>query len=250
MTVEEDPRGQATKRETPPEPAPTPDQGPAAKAEQAPTAKPEFRSGRAHRTFLPEVTDVHFSLSRRGYDREQVDRYVERISRIVVELEASRSPDAVIERALADVGEETSAILRRARRAAEEILGEALADAEKRAGEADTRARQTRQEAESHGKKVRNEADEVLRQARAEGEQIVARATADAEQRRQEFDRYRQQVLAHVEELAAERHRLIEDLRGLAETFRQSADRALEQVPEPPEGHDGDSGSSEPAQES
>ena len=153
-------------------------------------AKTEIKPARG-RTFLPEVTGVEFSMARRGYDRAEVDQYVERISRIVVELEAMRSPDAVIERALADVGEETSSILRRARKAAEEII----ADAEAHAGSSATQA-----EAEVAGM-------------------------------REDADRYAGRVTRHIEQLAQERHRLIEDLRRLADQFHRTADRALEQMP-------------------
>src|SRR5579864_5753060 len=135
---------------------------------EASAPRAEFRPARG-RTFLPDVTGVEFASSRRGYDRDQVDQYVERISRIVVELEAMRSPDAVIERALADVGEETSAILRRARKAAEEIIAHAEA-----------RARELREEADHYSARVRGEAEEVLSEARAEADQIISEAKDEA----------------------------------------------------------------------
>jgi DivIVA domain-containing protein len=172
----------------------TPDEGIAA-------SKPDFRPARG-RSFLPEVTGIEFSHSRRGYDREQVDQYVERVSRIVVELEALRSPDAVIERALADVGEETSAILRRARTAAEEIESDASAHAQRLTDAAEAQGRQIAEQAEAHGERIRAEADD-----------------------------YEDRVAAHVEQLAHERQRLIEDLRKLADSFHRTADRAIEEAP-------------------
>jgi len=206
---------------------------------QAP--KMELRPARG-RTFLPEVTGVEFSSSRRGYDRAEVDQFVERVSRIVVELEAMRSPDAVIERALADVGEETSAILRRARKAAEEIIGDAEDHARERNAQVEAHAREQREEADRYSARVRADAEQVLKEAREEAEQIVSQAraeaghlrddaTAEAKRSRGEADRYRSQVSAHIEQLAQERHRLIEDLRKLADQFHRTADRALEQIP-------------------
>jgi DivIVA domain-containing protein len=208
---------------------------------EAPPAKTEIRPARG-RTFLPDVTGVEFSASRRGYDRAEVDQYVERVSRIVVELEAMRSPDAVIERALADVGEETSSILRRARKAAEEIIADASAQAGTRAAEAEAQASQVREEAEAHASQVREEADrystlvraeseQVLSEARAEAQQTAEQAAAGAKRRRDEADRYQARVTAHIEQLAVERHRLIDELRKLADQFHRTADRALEQIP-------------------
>ncbi len=193
-------------------------------------SRPELRPARG-RTFLPEVTDVDFSSSRRGYDRADVDQYVERVSRIVVELEAMRSPDAVIERALADVGEETSAILRRARKAAEEIIADAESHADDRSAQAESQARQLREDADRYNAKVRAEAEQVLGDARAEADQIRSQAEADASRTRDVADRYQHQVGSHIEQLAQERHRLIEDLRKLADQFHRTADRALEQIP-------------------
>src|SRR5579884_363598 len=223
--VEEDPRGapaEAGNGET-----------------QAP--KVELRPARG-RTFLPEVTGVEFSGARRGYDRAEVDQFVERVSRIVVELEAMRSPDAVIERALADVGEETSAILRRARKAAEEIIADAEAHARDRSDQAETQARQSREEADHYSARVRaqaeqalddarSEAEQVLSDARSQSEQLVSEATADGKRMREDAERYRAQVSAHIDQLAQDRHRLIDDLRKLADQFHRTADRALEQIP-------------------
>jgi DivIVA domain-containing protein len=223
-----------------------------AESSEGEAPKTELRPARG-RTFLPEVTGVDFSGSRRGYDRAEVDQYVERVSRIVVELEAMRSPDAVIERALADVGEETSAILRRARKAAEEIIADAEANARERSAHAEARARELREEADHYSARVRAEAERVLSEARAEADQIVGDAKDEAGGMRQEAtteatrvreeasteatrvrgdaDRYRAQVSGHIDQLAQERHRLIEDLRKLADQFHRTADRALEQIP-------------------
>lgn len=205
------------------------------------TSKTELRPARG-RTFLPDVTGVEFSGSRRGYDRDEVDQYVERVSRIVVELEAMRSPDAVIERALADVGEETSAILRRARRAGDEILADAEAQAQERTSHAEAKTRALREDADQYSARVRADSEQVLADARSQGKEIISQAqteaaglrtdaTDEATRVRGDADRYRAQVSAHVDQLAQERHRLIEDLRKLADQFHRTADRALEQIP-------------------
>jgi DivIVA domain-containing protein len=199
-------------------------------APEAPGSKPELRPSRG-RTFLPELTGVEFSSARRGYDREEVDQYVERVSRIVVELEAMRSPDAVIERALADVGEETSAILRRARKAAEEIIADAESQAADRTSVAEAHARELREDADRYSARTRAEGEQVLSDARAQADEIAKQAAADARRVREDADRYREQVSSHIEQLAQERHRLIEDLRKLADQFHRTADRALEQIP-------------------
>ena len=193
-------------------------------------ARTEIRPARG-RTFLPEVTGVEFSAARRGYDRAQVDQYVERVSRIVVELEAMRSPDAVIERALADVGEETSAILRRARKAAEEIIADAESHSRERSAVAEAQARESREDADRYSARVKAQAEQVLNDARAQAEETATQAANEARSVRDDADRYREQVSAHIDQLARDRHGLIEDLRKLADQFHRTADRALEQIP-------------------
>jgi DivIVA domain-containing protein len=248
-------------------------------SEEPSTTKTDIRPARG-RTFLPDVTGVEFSNSRRGYDREQVDRYVEQVSRIVVELEAMRSPDAVIERALADVGEETSAILRRARKAAEEIVTDAHTSAQQRAGQAEAQAREITEQADSYSTRVRADADKHLTDARAEAEHLLssARAEADdllgrakaradelvgsarkqadqlaaesstaAQRTRTEADEYQDRVIRHLEGLAQDRHRLIEDLRKLADQFHRTADRAVEQIPVREQGSEAADGNRDPA---
>jgi DivIVA domain-containing protein len=244
--VEEDPSGAAAEPESTKEAAGQ-SRAPGENREQVP--KTELRPARG-RTFLPEVTGVEFSSARRGYDRDEVDQFVERVSRIVVELEAMRSPDAVIERALADVGEETSSILRRARKAAEEIIADAEAHAHERSTQAESNARQLREEADHYSARVKAEGEQVLNEARSDAEQIITQARSDAGRLRDEAtteatrvrgdaDRYRAQVSAHIEQLAQERHRLIEDLRKLADQFHRTADRALEQIPTPDNSYEG-----------
>src|SRR5213076_3388704 len=62
----------------------------------------------------PVAASVEFPIVLRGYDRDAVDSYVENTSQLVAELQATRSPDVAIRRALERVGEEVSGILQRA----------------------------------------------------------------------------------------------------------------------------------------
>src|SRR5437660_8439082 len=81
---------------------------------------------------LPEVADVDFPLALRGYDRLAVDAYVKRTSQLVAELQATRSPEAAVRRALERVGEQISGILQRAHDTAEQITSQSRREAEDR----------------------------------------------------------------------------------------------------------------------
>jgi uncharacterized protein YoxC len=137
------------------------------------------------------VAEVDFPLTLRGYDRLAVDAYVKRTSQLVAELQATRSPEAAVRRALERVGEEVSSILQRAHEIAAEITAQS-----------------------------RREADERLDRARAEAAEI----TAAAERRLRELD-------AETDRIWAERDRLVEDVREIAERLERIADAAGERLP-------------------
>ena len=83
-------------------------------------------------TRVPAVADADFPIALRGYDRLAVDAYVKQTSQLVAELQATRSPEAAIRRALERVGEQISGILQRAHETAEEITAQSRSEAEDR----------------------------------------------------------------------------------------------------------------------
>jgi DivIVA domain-containing protein len=144
----------------------------------------------APRDALPEdptaaVDDPQFQVARRGYDRGEVDAYVRRVTGIVRDLVALRSPREAIRQALERVGEETSDILRRAHETADEITGT------------------SRREADERLESARQESARIL----AEAEARVAEIDRDADQVWQE----RERILGDVDRLAAELHEVRSD---------------------------------------
>jgi cell division septum initiation protein DivIVA len=137
------------------------------------------------------IVSVEFPIALRGYYRFAVDAYVERTSQLVAELQATRSPEAAVRRALERVGEEISGILTRAHDTADEIT-----------------------------KRSRAEAEERLEAARHEAVEITARA----ERRVKELD-------AETERIWAERHSIVTDAQGLARRLTELAESALERFP-------------------
>jgi hypothetical protein len=144
---------------------------------------------------LPEdpVATVHadFPAALRGYDRLAVDAYVQKTSHLVAELQATRSPEAAVRKALERVGEQISGILQRAHETAEEITTQS-----------------------------RREGEERLEQARIEAAEIVAAAHA----RVKELD-------ADTDRIWIERHRIVDDARELAHQLAALADAAAVRFP-------------------
>ncbi len=140
---------------------------------------------------LPAVADVEFPLVLRGYDRDRVDTYVQRTSRLVAELQVTRSPEAAVRRALERVGEEVSGILQRAHDTASQITAQS-----------------------------RSEAEDRLETARQEAAELVQRA----EDRVRELD-------AETDRIWAERQRIVEDTRELARELLTLTDSAADRFP-------------------
>jgi hypothetical protein len=140
---------------------------------------------------VPIAADVDFPVVLRGYDRLAVDAYVQRTSQLVAELQATRSPEAAVRRALERVGEQISGVLQRAHDTSGQITAES-----------------------------RREAEDRLEVARDEALQI----TAAAEQRLKDLD-------VDTDRIWAERMRIVEDARQLARELMALADSAAERFP-------------------
>jgi hypothetical protein len=78
------------------------------------------------------VLDAEFPIALRGYERASVDAYVHKVSRVIAELEASRSPQSAIRYALEKVSEETRAILQQAHDSADAVISKSRAEADER----------------------------------------------------------------------------------------------------------------------
>jgi cell division septum initiation protein DivIVA len=140
---------------------------------------------------VPQVSDVDFPVVLRGYDRMAVDAYVRTTSQLVAELQATRSPEAAVRRALERVGEEVAGILQRAHDTAESITANS-----------------------------RREAEDRLEAARTEAAQI----TAAAETRVKDLD-------AETDRIWSERHRIVQDTHELARQLVGLAESAAERFP-------------------
>jgi hypothetical protein len=140
---------------------------------------------------VPVAADVDFPIVLRGYDRIAVDAYVKKTSQLVAELQATRSPEAAVRRALSRVGEEVSGILQRAHETAAQITAQS-----------------------------RSEAEDRLAAARREAADI----TAGAADRVKELD-------LETDRIWEERLRIVEDARELARQLLTLADSAVQRFP-------------------
>lgn len=153
----------------------------------------EFRAARFTRSASDEIANRSFPVVMRGYDRAAVDAFVQEVVAIIEDLESRQSQEAVVQRALAEVGEETTSILQRAHETA----------------------------------------DEIAARSRAQAEGRLQRAEREAELIRRQADAYSEQIVVDTRRLWEERQQLIDDTRQLADDVLNTAEDALERVTMP-----------------
>src|SRR5437763_14372530 len=123
-----------------------------------------------------DVRDVSFHTAMRGYERREVDRYVQRVNRVIAELEIARSPESAVRHALDRVGEQTSGILQRARETADEIIHTARSEAEESTARARAEAGEIVDQAREEAGRIVGEAEATVARGRSEANEIVAEA--------------------------------------------------------------------------
>ena len=153
----------------------------------------EFRAARFSRSSADEIANRTFPVAMRGYDRAAVDTFLQEVVQIINDLEGRQTQDSVVQRAIAEVGEETAGILQRAHETAEEIAARSRAQAEGR----------------------------------------IQRAEREAELLRQEADAYSEKIVYDTRVLWEERQRLIDDIRQLADDVLGTAEEATDRVAMP-----------------
>jgi cell division septum initiation protein DivIVA len=202
----------------------------------------------------PDLLTASFPIAMRGYRREAVDSHIERLNRVIAELEMNRSPRSAVRAALDRVGEQTAGILRQARRAAEEIVTQAREEADEITGRATAEARElivdvsddadrVRAEAAEQVRSATEEADALLAAARQEAERVAARAQTDAddlrrhlseelEARRAEAETKMLELRADTDSVREERYELLAEIRQFADQAKALASEAVERLPD------------------
>jgi cell division initiation protein len=153
----------------------------------------EFRATRFSRSRADELANRTFPVAMRGYDRAAVDAFLQEVVQLITDLESRQSQESVVQRAIAEVGEETAGILQRAHETAEEIAARSRAQAEGR----------------------------------------IQRAEREADLLRQDADAYSEKIVYDTRVLWEERQRLIDDIRALADDVLNTAELAVERVSMP-----------------
>ena len=164
---------------------------------------------------VAEILAADFPIALRGYDRTAVDAYHQRVSRVLAELQAGRSPQSAVRYALEQVSEQTRAILQQAHDTADEITTK------------------SRREASERMETAERESNAMLAAARQDAEAMRAGAEREADDLRAAADRRVREAEDEVASIWQERERLVEDARDVAARLAEVADAAAEREPPP-----------------
>lgn len=181
-----------------------------------------------------ELRTVVFPVAVRGYDRRAVDAYVARVNRVIAELEATRSPERAVERALVRTEEQRSGILEEARATAVEITTEAQREAEEMTARAraeavdivvnvSDQADRAKTDADEHVAKAINEAERILANSRTVADDRLRRAEEEIAALRSEAEAWLGALRIDTNVIWGERRDLLDDLRDIAARLRKAA---------------------------
>jgi DivIVA domain-containing protein len=149
-----------------------------------------------------------FTLARRGYDKHEVDKFLEQL---VDWLETDAAEDigqVAVTRKLELVGKSTAHILLTTEQESQALKRQAAEDCVELRAEAQADAQEVRDAADAYAKQVRAKADDDARRTREE-------ATAEASETIEEGLRRRGQIDDQIQELVAHRDAVLEELARL-----------------------------------
>jgi DivIVA domain-containing protein len=193
-------------------------------------------------TSLDRIRNATFPTARRGYDKNEVEKFLARLADWLATGAGDESRSDTVKRELERVGQRTGAILAQAEDSAQQIRAEAEeearqtitsanAEAEQARTEADAYAGETRGSADSYAAETRRAADQeagaIQQRAEDEARQKIEAATAQARrivdegaQRREDIEaviadlvRRRDEVLTDTEELSSKLTNAVSDHR-------------------------------------
>lgn len=132
-------------------------------------------------TSLDRIKNASFPTAKRGYDKQEVEKFLARLADWLETGAGDESRSDVVKRELEKVGQRTGAILAQAEESAQQIRAEAEEEARGTVNTANMEATETRTEADNYARKTRTSADSYAQQTRQAADEVLSSAQAKAE---------------------------------------------------------------------
>ena len=194
------------------------------------------------RDSIERIRTATFSVARRGYDKREVDRFLERVAEWLESGGDDDSRRQLVRNELERIGEETGKILvdahdvgegvrQRAEAEAAQILDEARVEADEAREAGDRYASGQRAEADAYSERTHIEADEYANETRGEADAYAAKtrndANADAATTREDADEYAAATRQQADE---ESERVINEAEASARRMNQDVTTRREEI--------------------
>lgn len=129
---------------------------------------------------VDRIRSASFSLAVRGYDRQEVDRFLGELADWLEGEDGDAISDAV-RAELERIGEQTANILTEAHDAGETIRADAEREVRQKLVDANLKSESLRSDAEAYAEEVREDADAYARKVRGEADSYAHKTRADAD---------------------------------------------------------------------
>lgn len=182
-------------------------------------------------TSLDRIRNATFPASKRGYDKQEVEKFLARLADWLETGAGDESRSDTVKRELERVGERTGAILAQAEESAQQIRSEAEALSREAVEEGNAQAAEARQEADAYSKQARSGADayagetrtaadkdaaDTRAEADADARDTIAEAQAQARRIVEEGTRRREDIEAVIADLVRRRDDVLDDTEELS----------------------------------
>lgn len=158
-----------------------------------------------------------FTLARRGYDKHEVDKFLEQLVDWLETDAANDIGQVAVTRKLELVGKSTAHILLTTEQESQELKRQTEADCTELRAQAEADAAEVRDVADTYAREVRARADEDARRTREA-------ATAEATETIEEGLRRRRQIDDEIHDLEGHRDEVLEDLGRLRAELGETID--------------------------
>jgi DivIVA domain-containing protein len=166
---------------------------------------------------IARLRNPGFTLTRRGYDKHEVDKFLEQLVDWLETDAANDIGQVAVQRKLELVGKSTAHILMTTEQEAQELKRHTEDECTDLRAQAETDAQQTRDDADTYSQEVRARAE-------AEGRRTREEATAEATETVEEGLRRRGQIDDEIHDLEARRDEILKELERLRGTLGGTID--------------------------
>jgi DivIVA domain-containing protein len=174
-------------------------------------------------TSIERIRDATFDTARRGYKKQDVDRFLSSLADWLASGEG-REQSVVVKEALQEVGRQTASILVTAEESAQKIRDATQRQRE----EADAYAKDAKEAADQQARAQKESSDAEAERTRAvagrDAEEMISKAKAEVRAIEKEGEARKAEIQAEIQELRKRRGSIVEHLDQLAVQLSGTAD--------------------------